>query len=553
MYLLFQNLKDTVGAHAVARAAGDAQGVVDLNGVIALVIDVSGERQRLARAVVHAVTAALAADGVDLDLAHVDKPPCNMRGSRSLLGCFALCDLLGLDDRQHRRNDAENRSADTVKQDLVVACRARLINPVAKHGVHKHIRQVADEGRDCDGRRGDVRRDAELGLYGEVRALAQEHRNTHQKQEDHKHRAVRADRQDQENAQSNNAGGLAENLLFGNGLERLVGENAAKRAANQAAAIGTDRADARGNDGGHTEHIRAVRGQVAGHGGDGHIAPNQDGHDPHAGNLKCAQVIFEGDLAGFGVLFRLRAVSGFLRHQEQNQQTGDDRQAAHAGERALEAGDKVALAGDRHDADHDEAQQQGRKAVERLEDAVQTALLFVGARHADALHDGRPESKTAGQRHEQPDDDGHRVALIGKHKQEAEDRLAKDGGQQNRLRVELISDPAAGQVGDRECDRVIGHQRAELGVRAAHGGDHLIVEAGLHVRHDIHEAISDSECEQQQEALHIFRCIARVGHISFSPLIQFHSKFSVLFVVAGGMLLQFSRLLTSLVLPQAAV
>ena len=53
--------KNTVGAHAVARAAGDAQGVVDLNGVIALVIDVSGDRQRLARAVVHAVAAALAA------------------------------------------------------------------------------------------------------------------------------------------------------------------------------------------------------------------------------------------------------------------------------------------------------------------------------------------------------------------------------------------------------------------------------------------------------------------------------------------------------------
>ena len=141
---------------------------------------------------------------------------------------------------------------------VVARRRRRLIDPVAEHRVHEH-RQIADEGRDRDGRRGDLRRDAEFGLHGEVRALAQEHRNAHQKQQDHQHRAVRADRQDQENAQSNNAGGLAENLLFGNGLERLVGENAAKRAADPAAAIGTDRADARGNDGGHAEHVRAVQ------------------------------------------------------------------------------------------------------------------------------------------------------------------------------------------------------------------------------------------------------------------------------------------------------
>ena len=83
---------------------------VDLNGVIALVIDVSGERQRLARAVIHAVTTALAADCVDLDLAHVDKPPCNMRGSRSLLGCFALCDLLRLGRSEERRVGKECRS-----------------------------------------------------------------------------------------------------------------------------------------------------------------------------------------------------------------------------------------------------------------------------------------------------------------------------------------------------------------------------------------------------------------------------------------------------------
>ena len=222
------------------------------------------------------------------------------------------------------------------------------------------------------------------------------------------------------------------------------------------------------------------------------------------------QVIFDGDLAGLGILFRLGAVLGVFRHEEQDQETGNDGQAAHAGQRALEAGDEVALAGDGHNADHDEAQQQGSEAVEGLKDAVHTALLFVAARHADALHDGRPESEAAGQRHEQPDNNGHGVALICEHEQEAQRRLAEDGGQQDRLRVELISDPAAGQVGDGECDRVVGHQRAELGVRAAHGGDHLIVEAGLHVRHDVHEAVSDSECEQQQEALYIFRCVARV-------------------------------------------
>ena len=183
MYLLFQNLKDTVGAHAVARAAGDAQGVVDLNGVIALVIDVSGERQRLARAVVHAVAAALAADGVDLDLAHVDKPPCNMRGSRSLLGCFALCDLLGLRDGADGRNHAQRRRADAVDEDTRIARVAVGVDPVAEHGVHEHIRDVADKRRNGDRRRGDRRRDAHLGLDGEICALAQEHRDADQKQQ----------------------------------------------------------------------------------------------------------------------------------------------------------------------------------------------------------------------------------------------------------------------------------------------------------------------------------------------------------------------------------
>lgn len=265
------------------------------------------------------------------------------------------------------------------------------------------------------------------------------------------------------------------------------------------------------------------------------------------------QIILDGDLIVLGVLLRGSAVLGVFRHEEQNQKAGNERQAAHAGQRALEAGDEVALAGDRHDADHDEAQQQGREAVEGLEDAVDTALLLVGTRHADALHDGRPEGEATRKRHKQPDDDGHGIALIGEHEQEAQRRLTEDGEQQDGLGAELIADPAAGQIGDRKRDRVISHQGAELGVRAAHGGDHLIVEAGLHVRHDVHKAVGDSEREQQQEAPNVFRCIARVGHISFSPLIQFHSKFSVLIIVAGGMLLQFSRSLTSLALPQAAV
>ena len=370
--------------------------------------------------------------------------------------------------------------------------------------MHEHIRDVADKRRDGNGRRRDVRRDAHFRLDGEVRALAQEHGDADQQQQNHEQTAARAAGQDQEDADRHQAGKLAEQLLLGDGLERLVGQIAAERAADQAAAVSAERADGGRQRGGHAEHARAVRRQVAGHGGDGHIAPDQDGHDPHAGDLKGGHIVLEGDFFLIFFFFFAHAVGRIFRHQDRNQDAGHDGQTAHECQRALEAGDKVAAADDSHDADHDEAQQQGRQAVERLEDAVHTALFFIGARHADALHDGRPESKAAGQAHEQPDDDGHGVALIREHEQEAQRCLTKDGDQQDRLRVELVSDPAAGQIGDGAADTVSGHQRAELGIRAAHGGDHLIVEAGLHVRHDVHKAVSDPEREQQQEALHIF-------------------------------------------------
>ena len=418
--------------------------------------------------------------------------------------------------------------------------------------MHEHIRDVADKRRDGDRCRGDRRRDAHLGLDGEVCALAQEHRDADQKQQHHQQAAARAAGQDQENTDCHKAGNLTEQLLLGDRLERLVGQIAAERAADQTAAVGAERTDRGGQRRGHAKHARAVGGEVAGHSRNGHVAPDENGHDPHTGDLERGHIVFEGDL--LLLFFLAHAVGSVLRHEDGDENAGHERQAAHERQRALEAGDQVAAADDGHDADHDEAQQQGRKAVERLEDAVDTALLLVGAREADALHDGRPEGEAARQAHEQPDDDRHGITLISEHEQEAQRRLTEDGDQQDGLGVEFVADPAARQIRDRAADAVGRHQGAELGVRAAHGGDHLIIEAGLHIRHDVHKAVGDSEREQQQEAPNVFRCIARVGHISFSPLIiQFHSKFSVLFVVAGGMLLQFSRLLTSLALPQAAV
>ena len=425
-------------------------------------------------------------------------------------GRIPLCNLFRLCDGPDGRDHAQHRRADAVEEDLRVARVAVGVDPVAEHRVHEHIRNVADKRRDGNGRRGDVRRNAHFRLDGEICALAQEHGDADQQQQNHEQTAARAAGQDQEDADRHQAGKLAEQLLLGDRLERLVGQIAAERAADQAAAVSAERADGGRQRCGHAEHARAVRRQVAGNGGDGHIAPDQDGHDPHAGDLKGGHIVLEGDLFLIFFFFIAHAVSRVFRHQDRNQDAGHDGQTAHECQRALEAGDEVAAADDGHDADHDEAQQQGSQTVEGLEDAVHTALLFVGARHADALHDGRPESKAAGQAHEQPDDDGHGVALIREHEQEAQRCLTKDGDQQNRLRVELVSDPAAGQVGDGAADAVSGHQRAELGIRAAHGGNHLIVEAGLHVRHDVHKAVSDPECEQQQETLDIFRCVARV-------------------------------------------
>ena len=121
-------------------------------------------------------------------------------------------------------------------------------------------------------------------------------------------------------------------------------------------------------------------------------------------------------------------------------------------------GDKIAAADDCHNADHDKAEQKGCNAVQCFKNAINASLFFIAAGHAYALHDCGPERETAGQTHKQPDNDRHCVALVSKHKQEAQRSLTKNGDKQDRLGIKFVSYPTAGQIRCSAANAVVGHQ-----------------------------------------------------------------------------------------------